>query len=144
MPSNDRWIHRETQRLTFDTTRTTQKTTPLTILLCRKIVFTEPLPSKDTGIQRQSPQTLLSYDTDRIENEASSNLPTLVCIRCHGNMYTEPLPSNDTRGKHTDTQAYERNLWSTPLRWGQVPRYTYNFHIYWFRHSKVNGGGTQT
>jgi hypothetical protein len=33
LPSNDRWIHRQTHRLSFDKTRTLQKTTHPTILL---------------------------------------------------------------------------------------------------------------
>jgi hypothetical protein len=49
-----------------------------------------------------------------------------ICIRCRGNVFTEPSPSND-RGMyiHTDTHTDGRDLWSTPLRWSQVPWYTY-------------------
>jgi hypothetical protein len=44
-----------------------------------------------------------------------------VCICCCGNV-TEPLPSNE-REIHK-TQNDGSDLWSTPFRWVQVPRYT--------------------
>jgi hypothetical protein len=60
-----------------------------------------------------------------------------ICFRCRDNGFTEPLPSNerkvhftellpsnDMRNTRTHTQADERYLWSTPLRWAQVPWYT--------------------
>jgi hypothetical protein len=56
----------------FDTTRTEYKTTPPTILRCRDNVSTELLPNKHKG-GHTDPQTLLSYDKDRIENDASNN-----------------------------------------------------------------------
>jgi hypothetical protein len=40
--------------LSFHTTRTAQKTTYPTILHCRGNVFTELLPSNDSGIHRQT------------------------------------------------------------------------------------------
>jgi hypothetical protein len=50
------------------------------------------------------PQTLLRYDTDRIENDASNNFSSVSCIRCHGNVSTEPLPSDDKgyTSRHTE------------------------------------------
>jgi hypothetical protein len=48
-----------------------------------------------------------------------------VWIRCRGNVFTEPLPSKDRRDTHIDTHTDGRDLWSTPLRWAQVPWYTY-------------------
>jgi hypothetical protein len=62
-----------------------------------------------------------------------------VCIRCRGKVFTEPLLSND-RGIHIQTKTDGKDLWSMSLRWAQ-------FHIDWFRHSKVHGEGrtdTQT
>jgi hypothetical protein len=41
--------------------------------------------------------------------------------------FTEPLLRNERRNRHTDTQSGGRDLWSKPLRWGQVPRYAYQF-----------------
>jgi cytochrome c553 len=55
-------------------------------------------------------QTILRYDADRIENDASNNSSIVTCIRCHGNMSTEKLPSNDKGDTHADTQADERDL----------------------------------
>jgi hypothetical protein len=63
---------------------------------------------------------LLLYDTNRTENDAQNNSSTFACIRCRGNVFTEP--GND---KHTDTETDARDLWSTPLRWAQMSRYTY-------------------
>jgi hypothetical protein len=36
-----------------------------------------------------------SYDTDRIENDASNNFSIVACVRWRSNFLTEPLPSND-------------------------------------------------
>jgi hypothetical protein len=47
-----------------------------------------------------------------------------VCIHRCGNVSTELLPSNN-RGLHIHTQTDGRDLWSTLLRWAQVPWYTY-------------------
>jgi hypothetical protein len=49
-----------------------------------------------------------------------------VCIRCRGNVFTEPLLSDD-RGIHIQTHRLVGGiyLWSTPLRWAQLPWYTY-------------------
>jgi hypothetical protein len=45
-----------------------------------------------------------------------------VCIHYHGNVSRRlEMICWDTR---TDTQTDGRNLWSTPLRWAQVPWYT--------------------
>jgi hypothetical protein len=38
---------------------------------------------------------------------------------------------------YIQTETDWRDLWSTPLRWAQVPWYTYRFHKDWFRHSKL-------
>jgi hypothetical protein len=41
-------------------------------------------------------------------------------------IFTEPSRYLTTiRDTHTDTQTDERNLLIRPLRWAQVPRYTY-------------------
>jgi hypothetical protein len=47
-----------------------------------------------------------------------------VFICCGGNVFIEPLPSNQ-RKINTVTQTHGRDLWSTPLRWTQVPCYKY-------------------
>jgi hypothetical protein len=63
--------------------------------------------------------TFLWYDMDGIENGASNNSSTVVCIRCHGNRFTELIPSNN-RGVYT----YRHTDWWEGfmlLRWAQVP-----------------------
>jgi hypothetical protein len=44
-----------------------------------------------------------------------------MCIRCHGNVFTDPLLVS----MHIQTQTDGRDLWSTLLRWAQVPWYTH-------------------
>jgi hypothetical protein len=39
--------------------------------------------------------------------------------------FTEPLPCNDRRDIRTVTQTDGRDLWCMPLRWAQLPWYTY-------------------
>jgi hypothetical protein len=51
----------------------------------------------------------------------SYNSSIVECIRCHGNVFTEPLPNKERRDIHRDTQTDGRYLWSTPLRWAQLP-----------------------
>jgi hypothetical protein len=77
------------------------------------------------------------YDTDRIENDASKN-SSIACVRYRGNVSTDPLPSTD-RGTFTEPSrhlatirgyAYRHTDWwegflIRPLRWSQVPWYTY-------------------
>jgi hypothetical protein len=65
----------------FNTTRTTWKTTPLTILCCRGNVFTELLLSNDIGTH----------------THASNNSSVVECIHCRGKVFTEPLPTNERR-----------------------------------------------
>jgi hypothetical protein len=51
-----------------------------------------------------------------------NNSSIVACIRCQGILFTEPLSSNDRR----DTQKTDgRDLWIAPLRWVQVPWYTF-------------------
>jgi hypothetical protein len=40
--------------------------------------------------------------------------------------FTKPLPESDRRDIHTDTQVDRRDSWSTPLRWAQMPWYSYH------------------
>jgi hypothetical protein len=104
-------LGRTNRLISFDTTRTAYKTSPSIILLCCGNAFTELLPSNDMGIHKQT--------------HASYNSSIVACIRYHGNVFTEPFPSNDRRDTRTGTQIDGRGLWSTSLRWAQVPWYTY-------------------
>jgi hypothetical protein len=99
----------------FYRTRTTKKTSP-TILRCRGDVFTEPLPSNNRGIYRQTHRP--SFDTTRATWEQTRPTILLLCVFvCHGKVFTEPLHSNDT---HIDIQIDGRDLYSTSLRRAQV------------------------
>jgi hypothetical protein len=73
--------------LSFDTTRTAQKTT---------------LHSQTHSCSFNATRT--------VEKCVSNNLSIVVCIRCHGNVSTEPLPRNDKGDTHTDTQTDETDL----------------------------------
>jgi hypothetical protein len=42
----------------------------------------------------------LRYDTDRIQNDKSSNPSIVVYSSCHGNIFTEPLPRKNRGGTH--------------------------------------------
>jgi hypothetical protein len=65
------------------------------------------------------------YDTGHTKNDASKQLfYCCVYIRYRGNVSTEPLPSNDS-GIHTDSRTDGRDFLIRPLRWAQVPWYTY-------------------
>jgi hypothetical protein len=57
----------------------------------------DPASTQDDRIYRQT-HTLISYDADHIQNDASNKHSIVVFIRCHGNVFTEPMPCNDTRG----------------------------------------------
>jgi hypothetical protein len=59
--------------------------------------------------------TIMGY-TDRPRDIRIQQLFYFVYIRCLANMFTEPLHSNNKKDTHTDTQAYGRNICSTPLR----------------------------
>jgi hypothetical protein len=78
------------------------------------------------------------YDTDRIENDASNNSSIVVYIRYRGNVSTVLLPSNDRGifngpscyiatigGIHTDKETDGKDLLFRPLRWAEMPWYTY-------------------
>jgi hypothetical protein len=61
----------------------------------------------------------------RVFVAAETCLPSR-CLAPKGGIHlTKPLPSNDMTDTHTDTQTDWRDLRSTPLRWAQVPWYTY-------------------
>jgi hypothetical protein len=67
------------------------------------------LPSRclaTIGHTHTDPQSLVWYNTDNTQNEASNSFPIVGCIRCSGNVFTEPLLSNDRR--YTDSQSH---LW---------------------------------
>jgi hypothetical protein len=57
---------------------------------------------------------------------------------------SEPLPSNYRSDTCKDTQTDGRDLWSTPLRWAQVPWYAYQISYRLFQVFKSWGGDTQT
>jgi hypothetical protein len=88
---------------------------------CRGNAFTELLPGNDRGIHKQAhrlmrPTILLLL---RVFNVMRKCLPCR-CLAMKGGIYfTESR--NDRKDIHTDTQTDGRDLWSTPLRWAQVP-----------------------
>jgi hypothetical protein len=88
-----------------------------------------------TGIPTDS--HLIKHGPHR-KSRVQHNSSIVACIHYRGNVFPEPLPSNDRRDTHTDTKTDGWILWSTPLRWAQVPWYT-KFHKDWFTHSKVDG-----
>jgi hypothetical protein len=67
------------------TTIISRKTTPPTILRCRRNVFTKLLPGNNK-------------DMDCMENDAFKNSSIAPCIRCCGNVFTEPLSTTEKRG----------------------------------------------
>jgi hypothetical protein len=86
------WAPIRTKRLlSFDTARTPQKTTPKTILLCRRNVFTEPSASSDKGIQRQAHR--LSLHVTRTPQKMTRQ----TILLCSGNVFTEPSASKIKR-----------------------------------------------
>jgi hypothetical protein len=54
--------------------------------------------------------TMLSYDTNRIENDALNNSSIVACIPCRRNVFNEPLPSTEWRDANTDTYADLKGL----------------------------------
>jgi hypothetical protein len=115
-------LGRTNRLLSFDTTRTAQKTTP-PILRCRGNVFTGLLPRTIGGYtDRPTDSPLITHGPHR---KWCVQQFFYCCIRCRGSVFTEPLPSNDKRDTHTDTQTDGRDLWSTPMRWVQLPWYTH-------------------
>jgi hypothetical protein len=111
LPSNNRGIHRQTHRLSFDKTWTTQKMTCTIILLLLHVFIVMGTCS-------------LSH-----------------CLATKGGIqFTKPLPSNDRRDTHTDTQTdggiYEVCLWD----WLRCHDRHTKFHKNWLRHSKVDRG----
>jgi hypothetical protein len=83
-------LGRTTRLLSFDTIRASKKETPPTILRCHGNAFTEPLPSNDRMIHRETNRISFIL-TDRRETTP----PTI--LRCRGNVFAKPLPSNDRR-----------------------------------------------
>jgi hypothetical protein len=73
------------------------------------------LPSLSLSNHRADPQTLLWWDTDRIENEASNNsIIARVFVAAGRCLPTSCLAT--TGNTHRDTQRDGRDLWSTPFR----------------------------
>jgi hypothetical protein len=107
---NKQVLGRENSLISFDTSRTAQKTTPPAILRCRGNVFTEFLHNNDRRIHRQTyrhthrPILLL-----RIFVAEGTSLPSR-CLSIKGGIhFIYPLPSNDRRDTHTDTQTDGRD-----------------------------------
>jgi hypothetical protein len=66
--------------------------------------------------------SFLWYDMDRIENDAINNSSIVASMVVAAlNLLSCCLA---TIGGYTYTQTDGRDLWSTPLRWAQVPWYT--------------------
>jgi hypothetical protein len=68
------------------------------------------------GMHRKT-HILISYDTDHIENDASSSSSTVACILCHGNVSTQPLPSTDRRG-YTYRYRLMRGIYKVAVEMG--------------------------
>jgi hypothetical protein len=92
--------------LSFDTTRTVQKTPP-TILRCRGNVFTELLPSNDRGIHRQTHR--LSFDKTRtVQKMRRPTISIDACIRCGKNVFTKSLNTTERTGTLNWAVALQR------------------------------------
>jgi hypothetical protein len=87
--------------------------------------------------------TLIWYDTDRIENDASKNYSLLRVFVAAGTCIPSSCLATIRGDRHTDTQTGGKDLWSTTLKRAQVPWYT-KFRKDWVRHSKAEGGGGYT
>jgi hypothetical protein len=109
--------------LSFATRWTTQKTTHSTILRRRGNVFTELLPSNDSGIHRQTHR--LSFNKTRTVQKMSRLTILLLsrvfvaegtrllsrCLAMKGRIHsTNPLPRNDGRDIYTDAESDGRDL----------------------------------
>jgi hypothetical protein len=89
-------INRQTHTLSFDKTRITEKITCPTILLLLRV--------------------FVAVGTCVLSRFLAPN----------GWIHlTEPLSCSDRKDTHTDTQTDGRDFLSTPLKWTQVPWYTY-------------------
>jgi hypothetical protein len=96
------------------------------------------------GQEIHKQETILWYDTDHIENDASSNSSIVMCTLCHRNVTNKPLPSND-RGIHMQTHKLRRGVYEILRRDGFRCHNTHtNFHTYWFRPLKLIRGGDTT
>jgi hypothetical protein len=96
-------VGRTNRLISFDTTGTTLKTTPPTILRCRGNVFTEPSLCNDRGLHRQTYRlSLIRHGPHRKRRIKQFFL--VSCNRCHENAYTKPLPSNG-KGIHIQTDG---------------------------------------
>jgi hypothetical protein len=136
-----------------DTTCTAYKTMP-TVLHWSGNVFIELLPSNDRGIHRSTDSLLIRLGPHRISRLTILLLlrvfvaaETCVLSRCvdtkEGLHFIEPLLSKGMRHTHTDTQTDGRHLWSTPLRWAQVPYHT-KFQHFGSGIRKLMKGGSQS
>jgi hypothetical protein len=76
---NKKILGRTNRLLSFDTTRTAQKTMSQTIHSYGGNVFTEPLPSNVTGDTYTDTQIFFRYATYRIDNDATNNFCTVGC-----------------------------------------------------------------
>jgi hypothetical protein len=87
-------------------------------------------------------QTFLSYDMDRVENDASNNASIVACVRCRGYLLTQSLSSND-KGIHSQTHSLVGGIYEVRGRDGLncYDRPIGNkFNKDYFRHSKVDTG----
>jgi hypothetical protein len=56
----------------------------------------DPASTRDVDAQTE-PQSIISWDTGRIENGSSSSSVIVACIGYCENMFTDPLPSNEKK-----------------------------------------------
>jgi hypothetical protein len=87
--------------------------------------------------------SLISYDKDPTENEASNNSSVVACIHCCRNVSTEPLPSN-WRGTHIQTHRLTGGIYEV-RSWVELRCHVIHTKFYrdWLKHSKVDGEDTQ-
>jgi hypothetical protein len=69
------------------------------------------------------PQTLIWYDTDRIDNDAINNPSIVAYNRCGGNVFIQPLRSND-EGIHIQTHILMGGIYKI-RHWGDSPAMIY-------------------
>jgi hypothetical protein len=94
-------IYRQTHRLSLDKTRTIWKMTRQIILLLLHVFVA-----------------------------AGTCLPSRCLAQDGGVHLAEPLPCDDRRDTHADIETDERDLWSTRMRWAEVPWYCHVFRVF--------------
>jgi hypothetical protein len=113
-------------------------------LFCHENVFTEPLPSNNRGIHRQTHR--LSFDMTR--SAQKTTCPSIIQLLCVFFAAETCSPSRclATIGRiHIQTHRLMRRMYEARL-WDGLRCHDMHtkFHKYWFRHSNFLGGYTHT